>query len=143
MEPKDKKEYELAFLLAEEGGKADVLKALQGVKGEVHTEGTVQKIALQYQIKKHTSAHFGYVQFSAEPDAIAGLDKELKRTPSVIRFLIITPPFMKQRPRSAMPMSSMRGRAPRPTTSEREPKPQPPQAISNEALEKKSEEIMQ
>ncbi|OGY98700.1 MAG: hypothetical protein A2855_00465 [Candidatus Liptonbacteria bacterium RIFCSPHIGHO2_01_FULL_57_28] len=134
-EDKLKKEYELAFLVNEESEAPGVVAALKAAGAEVHLEGPVRKIALAYEIKKQSAACFSFVQFEMEPAAAKALEGHLALRPEILRFMLITPPSAKARPypQSAVPQ--------RPSAKPYEPKTAP--TLSNEALEKKIEEILQ
>jgi ribosomal protein S6 len=137
---KDKKNYELAYLAKNEEAAHEVSEMVKSVGAEVSFEAPLTKLPLAYPVKKEKAAHFGYMHFISDPGLIADLDRSLKTLPSVLRFLIITPPFVKSQGRSERPASS--GSAPRAkfaTPRMSQPKPTP---LSNEALEKKIEEIL-
>lgn len=133
-DPDQKKEYELAFLIKEEGDAAGILAALKEAGAEIGQEGPVRKTALAYEIKKENSAYFGFIQFVMDPAAAKALEASFNQRPEVMRFLLITPPTAKERPQST-------GGPQRPGAKPYEPKAAP--VLSNEALEKKIEEILQ
>lgn len=137
MEQEDnlKKEYELAFLVKEDIDAAAVIAALKATGAEISLEGPVRKIALAYEIKKQTSASFGFAQFTMEPAAAKALEGFLSLRPEILRFMLITPPSAK-----AQPYPQSAGPA-RPAAKPYEPKAAAP-SLSNEALEKKIEEIL-
>jgi ribosomal protein S6 len=92
---------------------------------------------LAYPIQKENYAFFGFTHFEGDPAAIGDLKNDLKLNPQVLRYLIITPPFVKK---SAWKKSG-------PSKSQlEETRPVPPPAeepiLTNEALEKKIEEIL-
>jgi ribosomal protein S6 len=134
------KEYELAYLAEDEKG-ADVVRAvLTREGGEIFAENPAERITLAYKINKKPSAYFGWFHFRLPPEMVAVLNRELKTKPEVMRFLIITPPFIKSKPKSAPKKS-------KPSVAEAEsksapPPPPPPPLLSNEDLEKKIEEIL-
>lgn len=150
----DKKEYEVAFVAAAEDGAAAVEKELVAHGCAVSGKGTLAAIKLAYPIKKHTSGFFGYYWFVAPADAVKKLHDVLAVAPSILRFLIVTPPVKvtvreshqpRERSAQAKTMTSavsaektaeqtLRVSAP---TSARAP-----EALSNELLEKKLEEIL-
>jgi ribosomal protein S6 len=145
-ELQDKKAYEVGFLAGEETG-VDALKELIArLGGEVTLTGPMERILLAYTIKKQTQAHFGHLHFSLSPDKMPEMKDELRRMPAVLRSLIITPPFARreQRPMPPMgerrPMSAPRMATPIPQVAPVEKAPVGP--MSNEALEKRIEEIM-
>jgi ribosomal protein S6 len=134
-EPKD---YEISFIGRDESAAEAVLTALKRAGAEILLEGPVEKIALAYQIRMQTAAHFGYVHFRTGPEAIALIEKDLKQTEPILRFLVITPPIAK-------PKSRWEGKRQKVTPTEEsapERRPAEPLPLSNEALEKKIEEIL-
>jgi ribosomal protein S6 len=128
MEQEDniKKEYELAFLVNEEGDAPGISAALKAAGAEIHLEGPVRKVALSYEIKKQMSANFGFVQFALDPAAAKALEGSLALRPEILRFMLITPPSAKEKPypQSAAPQ--------RPPSKPYEPKAAP--ALSNITL---------
>ena len=170
MEQVEKRSYEIGFMARDEKGLAAVLDRVKAHGGEITLEGPVDEVALAYEIKKQKQARFGYLHASLDPSEIAVLNQELERAESILRFLIMTPPFIKPAPRqmpdgrsahaggsaassSPAPFSSVGGISRRagdarysgsgdvatPTTGRQ---PLPPAPLSNEALEKKIEEIL-
>jgi ribosomal protein S6 len=158
MEQAEKRSYEIGFMARDEKGVAAVLERVKAHGGEITLEGPVEEMALAYPIKKQTQARFGFIHATMVPAEIPVLNQELERTDSVLRFLIMTPPFIKPAPRqipegrmrdgsasvsgassaSSAPMSSG-------TTRREESAPRTasaPAPLSNEALEKKIEEIL-
>jgi ribosomal protein S6 len=145
-EDKDKKEYELALLLKSEENLGGVLTLVSSHHGEGASEPRAKRLQLAYEIKKHTEAVFAYFTFKMFGDDIKALEQELNTRPDVIRFMVIASPALaertatspmplreERRPRSATP-SSPSSDAPRSTA--------PSRPLSNEALEKKIEEIL-
>jgi ribosomal protein S6 len=129
------KEYEIAFLVRDEKEAEEVLGIIARFGAEAVFHGPVEKISLAYPIKKETSAYFGYFHFALDPQKIASLAYELRMNPAIIRFLIVSPPFVKIKAKIIQKTK----RAPQPAV-ERKIEPLP---LSNEALEKKIEEILQ
>lgn len=143
-ETKDKKTYELALLLKREEDLPGVLTLVAQHQGELVSEPRAKKLALAYKIKGETEAIFAYTDFSMLPGNAKDLEHDLGTRQDVIRsMIIIAPPPSERRevPFSAMP-PKRRGR---PTTGRTaaESKPAAPRPLSNEALEKKIEEILQ
>lgn len=133
MEAVDTKNYEVSFLSKTEGAAGDVMKLLRQHGAEVLEEGTLKKIGLAYAIEKETQAYFGFVYVKLPPQAVKSLEQDLRRSTFVLRFLIIT-----------LPAVATSSEAPR-------PRPQPvrlvtearaPAPLSNEAIERKIEEIL-
>ncbi len=129
------KEYEIAFLARDEKEIGGILGIIARFGAETVFHGPVEKISLAYPIKKETSANFGYLHFTLDSQKIASLARELRMNPTIIRFLIVSPPFVKIKAKIIQNIK----RAPQPAV-ERKIEPLP---LSNEALEKKIEEILQ
>lgn len=165
----DKKEYELAFLTRAEDSVEEVIAMLKKSGAEITSQGTLVRQRLAYPIEKETQAVMGSLNFRLDPDAIAGLDHELRFNPHVLRFLMVTPPIAKpqgmmyerraaqqgeprrsaetQERRRAAPASvsdsaSSSAHAPKATARTQKAEPAPAAALSNEALEKRLEEIL-
>lgn len=135
------KEYELSFLTKEETGKEKATEWVRRFGGEVTLEGTSENIVLAYPIEKQTSAYFGYLHFRMNPDQANALSRELTTSGSMLRFLLITPPSAKAKPRTSAPrMKPEQAQAGTVATTERKPASE---TLSNEDLEKKIEEILQ
>lgn len=136
MDNDTRKEYELAYLVKDEnltGAAAEIVKA-QG--GEVRLEGNASRIRLAYPINKQTEAYFGYVQFLAEPAVAKTLEAALNLDQRILRSLLMTPPPLKEKKRMGEGPRPVEPRVGRPSESRSLP-------LSNEALEKKIEEILQ
>jgi ribosomal protein S6 len=141
----EKKEYEIAVLLKTEGDLANVLTFIAQHGGEVISEAKARNLALAYEIKKQKEAVFAYCNFRAYPEEAKTLEHDLNSRQDVLRFLIIASPPPAEK---AVPAMGVMRRGRRPTrtagpTSEAATKPQAPRPLSNEALEKKIEEILQ
>lgn len=132
---KDKKNYEISYLLRSEAGMGEVSRLLRQHEGEILEEVPPKNIALAYKIEKLTSAPFGYTIFSMSPENVPELGKNLKTNQGLLRFLIITPPFTKQ---EVTPSPRRSRSAPEKTGDSSKSSP----SLSNEALEKKIEEIL-
>ncbi len=134
----EKKDYEISFLLKSEERVDEILKALKHIGGEITLEGPIEKIVLAYKIKKETSASFGHFHFRALPADIKTLTQELKNNPEVLRTLVVTPPFVKSKRTTMRPLP----KAAAPAPEYKAPIAVAPAPLSNEALEKKIEEIL-
>jgi len=129
MEETNRRAYEVSYLLKAEEDVSVVVNLLSQLNAEIVNEGTVTEIRLAYPIKKEIKAYFGYLHFNLDAELITKLRDELQLDSRIIRFLIVTPPFVK--PKTY-----------RENTLDR-PKPAVEQRIelSNDALEEKLEEI--
>lgn len=136
----DRKDYEISFLVKDEADAENVARLLKQHGAEIATGGSLKPLVLAYKIKKQTHAYFGYAHFSALPSALPALQRDLETNPLILRFLVITPPFMRMRtytPRMK-PSSPVRQ-----SVSLGDMTPPSSLPLSNEALEKKIEEILQ
>ena len=136
---KEPKDYEIGFLAEDETGAGKVLQTLTAHGAEILLEGSVERVVLAYSILHRTAAHFGYFHFRIAPEGAELLKKALKAPAGIMRFLIITPPFAKPKPRWENRARRTTTAAPVTTQSAEAPAPLP---LSNEALEKKIEEIL-
>ena len=140
---KEQKKYEISFLVRDENGQQEITKTLESCQASIIDGGNVLRINLAYQIKKENEAYFGYLHFLANTDKIKNISDDLKLNQKVLRFLIITPPITKM-----MRMETQRiiKKTFQPRAVERmeikKPSPAPTATLSNEALEKKLEEIL-
>lgn len=127
--------YELSFLLANESARADIEQALKAEKAEIIHDGGMRAVILAYPVKKHTTAQFGFVHFSASPEVPKKMNAALRLKDHVLRFLIISEPS----PIGGAPTAPRQERAPAPVS---QPEAALPRVLSNEALEEKLEEIL-
>lgn len=135
-ELKDKKAYEIAFMAAAEEDAKRLTDALKQAGAEIVSESPLVKTALAYQIEKKDEAYFGFMHLNIEPEKMVQIEKQLRVQPIVLRFLIITPPFMKAREkRQYVPR---RKAAAAPIAEKKQAS-----HLSNEALEKQLKEILQ
>jgi ribosomal protein S6 len=129
MEEKITKAYEISYLLKTEEDLGFVMKLLSDLGAEIVNESHTQETRLAYPVKKETRAYFGYLHFNLDPSLIEKLKTPLELNDKVLRFLIVTPPFLKTQVRREMP--GERGATPVELRSE----------LSNDALEEKLEQI--
>src|SRR5271155_1918619 len=97
-EEKDRKEYELAVLVKEEGDLAGVTALVGQHKGEGASEPRAKKLALAYEIKGHTDAVFAYLTFKSFGEEVKDLERDLNTHAAVLRFMIIASPPPAERP---------------------------------------------
>jgi ribosomal protein S6 len=135
-EDKDKKEYELAVLVKSE-------EDLTGVTAFVRQHGisdmgnfTAKKIALAYVIEKQSEAIFAYATFHAFGDEVKTLEQDLRTEKSVLRSMIV---IRGKTSGQGEHTGERPWQGARPASSEAKPASHP---LSNEALEKKIEEIL-
>lgn len=134
----EKNLYELGFLLKDEDV-SPVKNLLEKYSAVSVTEGPVAKVNLAYPIKKNNQAFFGYVRFELDSRRAPDLEKELQIDGNFIRSLLIKLRFSK----AVSEKSSMGGSETpfKPVGRRRELKGKTP-ILTNEALEKKIEEIL-
>lgn len=138
------KKYEIAYILSSSIAEEAVTEHSQKIaarieaeKGIISHSETPQKRRLAYPIGKESNGYFGWIKFTALPDAIAGLEKNLKAEASLLRHLIVEDTIPQQQ----------FGRMPRPAST---PIPAVPpkreeeadERLDLEALDKKLEEIL-
>ncbi len=136
----EKRKYEIGFVIKTEDASV-ISQSLKNRGFAVLVENPIEKIQLAYPIKKENYAYFCYFHFEGDPAAIKNLKADLKLNPEVLRYLIITPPFIKKPAWRQSP----------PDRISEEPKFIPSAVkqylpvesiLTNEALEKKIEEIL-
>jgi ribosomal protein S6 len=154
IEEGEEKKYEVGFLIKSEPDKEGLIKILKDNQFSIINAGQTSRIKLAYSIKKENFAYFGYLHFSGDPANVPKLSDQIKNDSKVLRFLIIPQSIIKEgEGRIPEEISSTRAKY----FSERQkvqgtpfesPAPQLPkkpartEALSNEALEKKLEEIL-
>jgi ribosomal protein S6 len=151
-EEKDKKEYELALLLKTEENLAGVLTLIGTHNGEGVSEPRAKRLQLAYEIKKLNEAVFVSLTFKMYADDMKALEHELNSAADVLRFMVIASPAPAERPsaglmpqreeRRSRSTSSSSHSSSAPSAPSEAPKPAPSRPLSNEALEKKIEEIL-
>lgn len=140
----DKKEYEVAVLLSSEGDLPGLLAFIGQHQAEISADPKTRNLALSYEIKGKKEAVFAYCNVRAFGEDMKSLEHDLNSRPDVLRYLIIASPPPAEKLGSSMGMGPMkrRGRPMRSAPTGEAPK-LAPQPLSNEALEKKIEEILQ
>ncbi len=142
-EDKDKKEYELALLLKSDGDAASVVALVGQHGGEGVSEPRAKRLQLAYEIKGLTEAVFASFTFTMFADVVKSLEHDLNTRSDIVRFMVIASPEASERS-AASPLPPREERHPRSAGAPSDaPKPSIPRPLSNEALEKKIEEILQ
>jgi ribosomal protein S6 len=145
---KDPSRFEVSYLERNEGS-ADMRAAVVRHGGTVVQERPLEKVRLAYPIEKQQYAFLGCMEFTVDPSALAELQVELRLNKELLRALVhrATAPAAgaegstQSAPGAAVsPLSPRAGSvgSGRPARSSR-PKPEP--VLTNEALEKKIEEM--
>ncbi len=142
---KDPKNYELAILLKSEDQVMEISAFLGQHQATLSGEPHIKKIALAYPIKKEREAIFVSYLFSATPDNAKKLEKSLSMRVDVLRSMImIATPAEEGRSQLGDPSFARRlPRAAAPATATPVAKPAAASHLTNDALEKKIEEILQ
>jgi len=138
------KNYELTFLLSSEVDYNEVIKTIRANHIEIKSESQPAKIKLAYPIKKENFAYFGNLYFSADSQAVEALNKVLRGDSKILRFFIFNKPVIKKTESRKMERAS-RHAAESEKISERVFRPSAPEKsgnLTNEALEKRLEEIL-
>lgn len=158
MDEKDKKEYELAVLVKTEDDLSAVSAIVKKHNGEMTAEPRAKRLAFAYEVEKIKEGVFAHCLFKAAGEDAKNLESDLNRDPMILRAMIIAspPPAMSTDRPIGVPMmpgdrgdrggdpSHRRSRsAPRSAAPSGDAKPTASQPLSNEALEKKIEEILQ
>lgn len=145
----ERKNYEIDFLVKSEEDQEGIIKILKNFQLPVIGGGGISKIKLAYPIKKENFAYSGYLYFSGSSQNIGSLTDSLKNEPKILRFSIITKPIIKEDERSAVERVFLdktrylsESRQTQKVTPQLPKKPTGTEALSNEALEKKLEEIL-
>lgn len=142
MEESTKKKYEVTFWLpTEDAGAVKEVLAKHGV--EVLAERPVSKFSLSYPIKKATSAFLHSYVCAIEPEKTGVLVADIEMVPGVLRSILSVLVERADRPVGTMGEGGAlagrgRGIFGRRTRTEI---PATGEALTNEALEKKIEEI--
>jgi ribosomal protein S6 len=135
-----KENYEIAFWTKDENeGSAKKVIAKHG--GEIVKEKPVQKMRLAYPIKKENFAFFGNLIFQMLPGEVLGLKTDLNLEGGVLRY------FFRRAKKNVSDESSAGSSFRERTKSflgfRTDAKRGAEQTLTNEALEKKIEEILQ
>lgn len=146
---KEKKLYEMAYLLPVSLQLAEVNSYLEGLKsklkepdGEIVTEPTPQKRRLAYPIKKQDQAYFGFLRFKTYPEHIKTLNKHFKLDKTLLRylFLMITPKQIVEEEKLSKQIKRETARKPKPLVKEKVIK-ELPKEVRSEEFEEKMKEI--
>jgi len=132
MENKEKKDYELSFLIKAPGDEARIFEIIRKYRGDIYNESSIDNIILSYPIKKQTSALFGFCHFTVQTEDISKINQELKLLDSTLRFLLIRRPLRNIGNQIA----------PEEPPEKKRDDSSAPTSLTNEALEQKLEEIL-
>lgn len=131
------KSYEIGYLVRSEEDSSALINQLKQFQAEILFESEARSIKLAYPIAHLPSAYFGFVHFRMNPTSIANLNDALKLDSEIIRFLIISPPFVKERSQKTETEPVGPRKTVRPVVQTGEDT-----TLSNDLLEEKLEEIL-
>lgn len=145
----EKRIYEVSFLVRAESDVEHLRRLFLQHSADTIHDGGVKKIVPAHKITNDEILFFGFFHISAMPSEAKFLERDLGLTKEVLRSLIVSSPKGKggetigSASRRAATYSRERreNQVDRPRTEERQPRR--PDVLSNEALEKKIEEILQ
>lgn len=136
----EKKEYLVAFIIREEDA-TPVVALVQKHAGEIMSREDLAKVRLAYPIQKQQFAFSGSFIVSSLPDFPSKLSAELKFEPRIVRMMITKKPDFPETKPSMNPHDVTRARMRRRDIGRGTERA--PAGLSNEALERKIEEILQ
>jgi ribosomal protein S6 len=137
---KVKKEYEIGVLVRKEEDLPEVRRVVEQHGGTFANDFQAKKIALAYPVKHEKEAIFAFTRFFAEPAEAKQLERDLETVNAVLRPLITVRAKISRREVVAAGkkrMTTSRPAAPVPQSSA-----PMVHTLSNEALEKKIEEML-
>lgn len=136
----EKKDYELSFVVKNQGDENSVSDLLSQLEASVIYKSPVSEVYLSYPIKNNKHGYFGYLHFSASPEAVDKMGAAFNLNHLVLRFLIVTPPVgVAEKFHGQRPESRVSSRAKSTEVVSAAPKSG---MLTNEALEEKLEEIL-
>lgn len=135
------KEYELGVLVRKEEDLPEVRRVVEQHGGKFANDFQVKKIALAYPIKHEKEAIFAFTRFSAEPAEAKQLERDLETTNVVLRPLITVRAKISRR--EVVAAGKKRMTTSRPSVPVSQPSVPSVHTLSNEALTKKIEEMLQ
>lgn len=135
-------QYEITYLLKSEDV-APVLSLVKKISESEEESRPLQKVQLEYPIKKENQAFIGSIKFVAEREGLAKLNKELGLDAGILRFIITKRKTVKTRNiETEDNRKENRRRAGPEVVSRRRKDDETSNVLTNEALEKKIEEIL-
>lgn len=137
------KKYEIGFLIRLEEDEGELARILKDCGFLIVDDGKISRIRLAYPIKKENFAFFGYLYFSGNPESVKELNKELKASPKILRYLVISQPVIMRKVENKTDSEKIcvQEVSAAPVISARKITPKT-EVLSNEELEKKLEEIL-
>ncbi|MBN2197861.1 30S ribosomal protein S6 [Candidatus Wolfebacteria bacterium] len=146
----EKKNYEINFLLKNEEDKEVIVNIFKKLQLSISGDSGISKIKLSYPIKKENFAFFGSFYFSTEPANIINLTEELRNKKNILRFSILFRPIIEERKREEnenvdtgkKKLLEEYSKKEKISVSQETSKAPRTENLSNEALEKRLEEIL-
>ncbi len=129
----NKKLYDLTVLLKSEND-SSVEALVQKAGADSFAKKELAKLELAYPVRKEKTAFMGVYTFLLAPDALKGVQEGLKFDENCLRYLLIVGKEGKTAPSTRVPRTDFKNGAPARKRTEPEP-------LTNEALQKKIEEI--
>lgn len=139
------KTYEITFFIGDENV-SSVVALLKKHGAQIMEEKPLQKTVPAYAIKKQTQCFIGVIRFSAMPSTVENMRNDLNLEHTVYRFMIHTVPQKKASVviQSEATFSLSSQERPKSATVEKKgPRRFFEKILTNEALEKKIEEMLQ
>lgn len=141
-ENREKKEYELAFLVKGTNDNSEIEKLLSQFGAEISYRSPLTDISLSYPIKKYNQAYFGFAQFRASPEKAEKLMPAVQLSALVLRALLVVFPLPVKKAERLV-KTEAESRPSRSKFSEKSlPVVSASNALTNKALEEKLEEIL-
>ncbi|OGG40684.1 hypothetical protein A3A21_00360 [Candidatus Jorgensenbacteria bacterium RIFCSPLOWO2_01_FULL_45_25b] len=134
--------YEITYLLKDEADLPLFHACFTKFHASHLEDASLTKVRLEYMIKKASQGFLGVSTFRIDPSALADFSRDLRLISEVLRFIILKPTLRSIR------VARKEGER-RPPSQRREVKVAAPEfrgggaELTNEALEKKIEEILQ
>jgi len=74
----------------------DVVSVLNKAGVEIEKQEAPRKVNLAYEIKKHNEAYFAVILFSASPDQLPVIEETFKFSNFILRYILIKPIVIKK-----------------------------------------------
>lgn len=136
METIQKKTYEITFHVLDEDS-SKVSEIIKNNNGEIIEERPFRKVALSYPIDKQRYTFLGIIKFSIDAKFLDNLYNELKLSKATVRYLVSVVSDRKDKNKRERKLNSEKNLS-HPAKIKSFDK-----TLTNEALEKKIEEILQ
>lgn len=84
----NKKKYEISFILGKDAGEGSIIKILAKYDALPSTKPEISRIKLSFPIKKENYGRFGSFSFEGNPESLKEMGQELGVNPDILRFSI-------------------------------------------------------